>query len=248
VNDRQPLISHLRELRDRLIKSVIALAITTGISFFFTDSVFRILLRPAGDVQMIYTDVTEFVSTYFKVSLLTGLVLALPFIVLQLFLFIGPALLPSEKKYLYISLPGVTLFYVTGVLFGYFVLLPPALMFLFTFGGDIAQPMIRIGNYVNVVTTLLMWLGVVFELPFVMFVMTRLGVFTPKALASRRRWAFVAAFVVGAFITPTPDPLNQLIVALPIIGLYELGTQVSKLAYRQRMRARRKMPEEVQGP
>lgn len=240
MNDRQPLISHLRELRDRLIKAVIVLAITTGLSFFFTDALFRILLRPAGDLDLVYTAVTEFLSTYFKVALLGGLVLSLPFIVLQIVLFIRPALLPSEKRYLYIALPGVTLSYMAGVAFGYFVLLPPALGFLFSFGADIARPMISIGNYISVVTTLLLWLGLVFEMPFVLFILTRLGIVTPKGLAKKRRWAFVLAFVLGAFITPTPDPLNQTIVALPIMALYEVGTQLSKLAYHQRTRAQKK--------
>lgn len=234
----QPLVTHLREIRNRLIKAVLALVIASGVAFFFAQTVFfPLLILPAGDLKPIYTEVTELLATYVKVSLLAGLVITLPYIVFQFVMFVRPALMPTERRFLYLALPGVSGSFITGLLFGYFVLLPPALNFLLTFGSDIAEPNIRIGNYVSVVTTLLLWLGLTFELPFLLYLLSRLGIVTPQALAKHRRWAIVLAFVMGAIITPTFDPLNQSLVAVPIILLYEVGTQLSKLAWRQRRKA-----------
>ena len=235
MNNRQPLIEHLREIRNRLLRTVAVLVIVSGAAFFFAQHVFfPFLVLPAGDFQPIYTEITELLATYVKVSLLAGFVITLPYIVFQIVMFVRPALLPAEKKYLYLALPGVSISFLIGVLFGYFVLLPPALNFLLTFGSDVAQPTIRIGNYVSVVITLLLWLGLSFEMPFLLYLLSRLGIVQPKFLAKQRRWAVVLAFVLGAIITPTFDPLNQTLVAVPLIVLYEMGTQLSKLAWRQR--------------
>jgi sec-independent protein translocase protein TatC len=235
MNNRQPLVEHLREIRNRLLRSVVVLVIVSGVAFFFAQHVFfPFLMLPAGDFQPIYTEITELLATYVKVSLLAGFVITLPYIVLQIVMFVRPALLPTERKYLYLALPGVSISFLVGVLFGYFVLLPPALNFLLTFGSDVAQPTIRIGNYVSVVITLLLWLGLSFEMPFLLYLLSRLGIVQPKFLAKQRRWAIVLAFVLGAIITPTFDPLNQTLVAVPLIVLYEMGTQLSKLAWKQR--------------
>ena len=165
-----------------------------------------------------------------KVSLMGGLVLALPIILYQIVMFVAPGLTPREKRYLVALLPGAMISFVTGATFGYYVLLPPALNFLLTFGSDIATPMIRIGNYINLVVTLLFWLGVSFQTPLVMFFLSKIGVITPWTLARQRRFAVVVAFILGALITPTFDPVNQSLVAVPIILLYELGIWLARLA------------------
>ena len=120
--------------------------------------------------------------------------------------------------------------FLAGATFGYFILMPPALRFLLSFGSDIATPMIRVGNYINLVVTLLFWLGISFETPLVMFFLSKIGIVTPKALARQRRFAIVVAFILGAIITPTFDPVNQSFVAVPIILLYEIGIWLAKLA------------------
>jgi len=134
----------------------------------------------------------------------------------------------------WVLLPASVLSFAAGVAFGYYVLLPPAINFLLNFGGDIATPFIRIGSYVGLVTSLLFWLGAIFELPIVIFFLAKIGVVTPQWLAGKRKWVVVLAFVAGAMITPTFDPVNQSLVAGPIIVLYELGYWLARFGVRKK--------------
>ena len=210
---------------------LIAIALGTTVSFIFAPWIFQILLLPAPpNLDPVFTEVTEMVGTYMKVAFLGGIILTLPFLVLQGILFIVPGLRTKERRSLFFLLPGTTIFFSAGVVFSYFILLPPALHFLLTFGGDIATPFIRIGNYIGIVVRLLFWIGLAFETPFVLFILAQLGVVTPQKLKKGRRFAIVAAFVLGALITPTFDPVNQSLVAIPILVLYEIGIWLAKLA------------------
>ncbi|MBI2865992.1 MAG: twin-arginine translocase subunit TatC, partial [Chloroflexi bacterium] len=145
----------------------------------------------------------------------------------------SPGLTPREQRFLYALLPAAFLAFAAGAAFAYFVLVPPALRFLLSWGGDIARPQIRIGNYVNVVTTLVFWVGVVFEMPLVVAFLARLGVISHRTLWRFQRWAIVLAFVLGAIITPTFDPINQSLVALPLIVLYQVSILLAWLLRRQ---------------
>jgi sec-independent protein translocase protein TatC len=225
---------HLIELRQRLAWSVLVLIITTIVAFIFADRIFHFLIRPAGDINLIYTEMTEMLSTYMIVALAGGVVLAMPFFVYQIIMFISPALTRQEKKYVYIAIPWITVMFIGGVAFGYFILLPPAMKFLITFGSDIATPQIKIGNYITLVTRLLVAIGIVFEVPVVITFLARLGIVTPQQLAGMRKWAFIGAFILAAIITPTIDPINQSLVAVPLIILYEMSIWLSKLVYKRR--------------
>lgn len=205
------------------------MAISTGIALALAPQLFQLLLRPAPGIQPIFIDLTEMMATYFRVALLGGFVLGLPVVLYELVMFIAPGLTPREKRYLYVVLPMASLLFAAGVLFCYFILLPPSLRFLLTFGSDIAQPQIRIGNYVGVVTRLLFWSGLIFETPLVMVFFAKIRIVSPQTYARGRRWAIVLAFVLGAIITPTFDPVNQTLLALPIIILYEMGIWLSRL-------------------
>ena len=147
-------------------------------------------------------------------------------------MFIRPALTIREKRYLYSMLPGVLLAFAGGVVFAYFVLLPPAIDFLFNFGSDVAKVEWRISRYITLITRLLFAIGVCFELPIALFFLAKIGVITSQQLRKFRRWAIVIAFIASAFITPTPDPINQSIVAIPLILLYELGIILAWIAGR----------------
>ncbi len=230
---KQPILGHLRELRSRLIKCVIAVILTTSISFIFAKQLFHILILPAGDINLIYVEMTEMIGTYMLVGLASGIILAMPYIVLQFLMFVSPALTRKEKKYVYLILPWVGMMFIAGVVFGYFVLVPPGMRFLTTFGSDIATPQIKIGNYISVVTRLLLAIGLVFEIPVVSTFMARLGVITPKWLADKRKPAFILALVLAAIITPTFDPVNQILVAVPLIVLYEMSIWLAKLVQRK---------------
>jgi sec-independent protein translocase protein TatC len=233
------LRGHLDELRERLIKSVLAVLVATGISFAFARRIFDFLTSRAEDVDFIYIEVTEMVGVYMKVCLYSGIALALPVIIYQLVMFVHPALTRSERGYLYLLMPAVVVFFFAGAAFTYYVFLPPALEFLIDFPltSGIAEPEIRIGNYVSVVTRMLLVMGLIFELPLVIYFLTKIGVVTPEWLAKWRRFAVVGAFVVSAIVTPTFDPVNQTIVAIPMILLYEIGILLSKLASRGKARA-----------
>lgn len=234
---RRTVLSHLTELRQCLIKSAIAVVVTTIISFIFANQIFEILIRPAGDIDLIYIEMTEMIGTYMRVSLVAGIILAMPYLVYQFFMFVSPALSRKEKKYVYLILPWVTLMFVGGVAFGYFVLVPPATNFLISFGSEIATPQIKIGNYISVVTRLLLAIGLVFELPVITSFLARLGIITSKWLASRRRTAIIVAFILAAIITPTFDPINQSLVAAPLVILYEVSIWLAKLFQRKEPRA-----------
>ena len=230
------LSGHLSELRRRLIISAAALVGGAGVAFAFHRMIFDLLMVPAQgfeslrDQKLVFTQVTEMIGITMKVSLMGGLALAFPVILFQVVMFVSPGLTAREKRYLYALFPGAILSFVAGAAFGYYALLPPALNFLLEFGSDIATPMIRIGNYINLVVTLLFWLGMAFETPLVIFFLSKIGLVTPRSLARQRRVAIVLAFVLGALITPTFDPINQSLVALPIILLYELGILLSRVA------------------
>lgn len=232
-NDKLTVLSHLYELRSRLIKSVIAIAVASVIAFVFADWIFYILTLPAGDIPLIYIEMTEMLGTYMRVSLAAGIALAMPYLVYHVIMFVSPALTPREKKYVYLVLPWIALMFLGGLAFGYFVLIPPALKFLLTFGANIATPQIKVGNYIAVVTRLLLSIGLVFELPVVTTFLARIGVVKAKWLAAQRRPAIIIAFILAAMITPTFDPINQSLVAVPLIVLYELSIWLAKLVQKK---------------
>ncbi|MDP3879004.1 MAG: twin-arginine translocase subunit TatC [Dehalococcoidales bacterium] len=232
--NKQTIIGHLEELRNRLIKSVIALVITTSLSFMFYQQIFDILTSRAPDVEFIFIEMTEMLGTIMRVCLVSGIILAMPFLTYQLIMFISPALTPKEKRYVYLILPWMTLMFAAGVAFSYYVLIPRMVEFLVSFGGDIATPQIKIGNYIAVVTRLMLAVGLVFELPVLTTLLARLGIVTPKWLADKRRAAIILAFVAAAMITPTIDPINQSLVALPLIVLYEMSIWLAKLVSRKK--------------
>ncbi|MBM2826163.1 MAG: Sec-independent protein translocase, TatC subunit [Dehalococcoidia bacterium] len=228
------LMGHLEELRRRLILSVLALLVGVSVSFFLSGWIFEILKSRVEGVQLIRTQVTEMIGTYMRVSFISGLALAMPVVVYQLVMFLAPALTPKEKRSLYMMMPGIFLSFIGGAAFAFFVLLPPAMGFLIHFGENIAQPLIRVGDYVSVVTSMMFWVGLSFETPILIFFLARIGLVTPGLLSRYRRYAFVAAFVLAAIITPTVDPINQSLVAIPLIILYEIGILLAKLAWRGR--------------
>ena len=251
MRDReQPLREHLEELRRRLIICVVALILATGLAFVFYQRVLGFLLEPGegfglgADGKPVFTEVAEMIGVTMKASLLAGAALALPVVMYQVVMFVAPGLTSREKAFLLAVLPGRLLAFGAGAMFGFYVLIPPALKFLFSFGADLATPMIRIGSYLNVVTSLMFWMGLMFELPLVLFFLSRLGVVSSRWLAKYRRYFIVVAFLLGAAITPTVDPINQALLAGPIIVLYEVGIWLAKVGERLRGRS----PEQAGSP
>jgi len=235
-NDEKKLsvLGHLTELRKRLIRSVIAVVITSIICFIFYQQIFDILLFPAPqDIELIFIEMTEMIGTIMRVCLVSGIILAMPYLTYELIMFVSPALTRRENRYVYLILPWIALMFAGGVVFAYFILIPRITGFLISFGSDIAAPQIKIGNYISVVTRLLLAVGLVFEMPVVTTFLSRLGVLKPKWLSDKRQTAIILAFILAAIITPTIDPINQSLVAAPLIVLYEMSIWLARLVHKK---------------
>ena len=232
-------MEHLGELRRRVVICVIAVMAGSAASFVFYEEIIELLSRPAYDlegsqgIELVFIEITELLTTAVKVSFVTGFVLALPVILYQIIMFVAPGLTGRERRYLFLFLPMALVAFACGVAFCYFVLIPPALRFLLGFS-DVAEPLIRISNFVNLMVRLLFWMGVAFETPLIMYMLAQLGIVSARQLSRFRRVWVVLAFLLGAIITPTFDPVNQTLVAGPLLVLYELGVLLAKLAGRSR--------------
>lgn len=229
------LLGHFQELRKRLIRSIIVVVITTIISFIFWEWLLYILILPAQGINLVFIEMTEMIGTIMRVCLASGIIIAMPYITVQAILFIRPALSQKERRYVYLILPWIAIMFLGGVVFGYFILIPPATKFLLTFGANIAIPQIKIGNYIAIITRLLLAVGLVFEMPVVTTFLARIGIVKPEWLASKRKIAIIMAFVVAAIITPTFDPINQSLVAVPLVILYEMSIWLARLVYKKPM-------------
>lgn len=227
---RMSILEHLTELRERLLKAVIAVGVGLIVGTILTPQLIGILVAPLGEQVPIAIAPTESPIVFFKISLIIGLVVAMPVIIYQLFMFAAPGLEPSEKRYIIIGAPAVALCFAAGVVFAGIVLIPAAIPFMDIFFGRFVEQRYSIDLYISFVSTVLLWTGLVFETPLVMFFFSKLGVTTPMTFAKARRGVFIGAAVVAAIITPTHDPFNMLLVMIPFLILYELGILLSRVA------------------
>jgi sec-independent protein translocase protein TatC len=232
---RMSIMDHFREMRKRVINSVAGIVAGMVICFIFANQIFKFLEAPAGpNFHPVALQVMETISVYFKVCLEAGFVLAMPWVVYQLFAFLAPALTSKEKRFVLTWIPFVFFMFLLGAAFAYYIALPRALQFLIHFNIGGVVPEISITNYVNVVTQMLLAAGIAFETPVILMVLARLGIVTSQWLAKQRRWWIVIAFVLAAIITPTPDPVNQTIVAIPLILLYELSIFLTRMVQKKK--------------
>jgi sec-independent protein translocase protein TatC len=233
-------LEHLDELRQRLIRCVIALVVATGVCWGWREEIFHFLIQPLRayrqDIQLIYTAPSEALMLYLKMAFFAGIFLAAPFILYQIWAFISPGLYAHEKKWAIPFITMGTLFFVGGAGFGHFFLFPITFRFLGEFGGQDVQFMPKIDEYYSFYSWFLLGLGVVFQLPVVVFVMARIGLVTPMFLLKQFKYAVLGSFVVSAIITPTPDVVTQSLLALPMIGLYLLGVGTAFLFARPRQK------------
>jgi sec-independent protein translocase protein TatC len=236
-------VPHLRELRDRLVKSLVAIAIGTAIGFWLVNSpnlfgktLPNILIDqfvPSG-VKLQFVGPAEGFVNYMRIALVIGVAFAIPVIVYQLVAFFTPGLLPREKRVLFTALPFVTELFLAGLAFGWFFTVPAAMQFLLTYGGgDRIEARPSFESFVSIVSTLLLWNGMIFELPAVVYLLAWLGLVNTKMLARTRRYAIVIIVIAAAIITPTGDPYNLLLLAIPMYLLYELGILLTRLVPRR---------------
>jgi len=225
-----PIMDHLEELRQRLIKAALALVVTTAISFIFAEQIIEILKQPMGDARLVFIKPTDSISNFMKVSLISGATLAMPVIVYQFFRFVAPGLNKQERRYLVLIVPGATVSFIVGVAFAYFVMMPTAVKFLYGFLQSVAEPFWSLETYLSMVTRLLFWMGMSFETPLIIFFLAKLEIISADTLARNRKYAIVVVAIMAAIITPTPDPVNMGVVMLPLILLYEIAIFLARLA------------------
>lgn len=229
ARDRElSLIEHLDELRRRLVVAAVAVLITTAGAFFFAVPIIKFLLAPSGIARCLALSPTENFTTFMRVSLFAGIALAMPVLLYEIFAYVDPALLPRERRFVLTSGPFVLGLFVGGMAFCYYVLLPNAIKFLINFGSEVIENQLRCAEYLSFVTTFILGVGIVFEMPAIIVALVRIGVVQRSWLARQRRYVFLLVFVIGAIITPTPDPFNQTLVALPMYLLYEAGLLISR--------------------
>lgn len=233
VNDLEGVFYHLNALRVRLMWSLLFLAVTTAFSFIYTNKIIDFIAQPIGGIKSLQAiDVTEPVGVFMKVALLSGFALALPFITFQMWLFVAPGLTRRSRISSLFAIPLVVVFFIGGMAFAYFVMLPTALQFLLHFMGMTTIP--RPSSYISFITSLVFWVGVAFEFPFVIYVLAALRLIPARVLAQQWRVAVVIIAVVSAMITPTADPVNMSLVMGPMIVLYFLSVGLAFLAQREK--------------
>ncbi len=231
------LLEHLQALRGHLVRSLLVLGVTIGISFVFAQRILDWMAAPVGGIGALQAiEVTESVGAFMRVSLLSGFALALPYLIVEVFAFVNPGLRRRERITLLILIPVATVMFAIGLWFAYYVMLPVALPFLTSFMGIRTVP--RPANYIQFVTTVMFWVGVAFEFPLLMFALATIGIIDARVMLRSWKVAVVAIAIAAAVITPTPDPVNMGILMAPLLGLYFLGILFAAVAGRGRSRRR----------
>jgi sec-independent protein translocase protein TatC len=242
------LMEHLVELRNRLVRAGLGVMVGMAVGGFLVlgpPQLLSWMIRSliSRGVQSVETAVqsvgtAENFTTYMAVALAIGVILAMPVIVYQLIAFIVPALLPHEKRYVFIALPFVTGCFLGGVAFGWFITVPAALDFLLHFGDQtLIETKPQLSDLISTVMRFLLINGIVFEMPVIIYVLSALGVVTPQKLGSWRRYAIVIIVIAAAILTPTGDPINLALLAIPMYVLFELGIVLARLAPKRENRA-----------
>jgi sec-independent protein translocase protein TatC len=234
IENPRALLPHINALRQHLLRSVLAMVISTAISFLFVRNILDYLATPlAGGIhELVAIDVTENIGTVMRVTLLSGFTIALPYVIFEIWLFVAPALRVRSRIKGLMAIPAGIFLFVGGMAFAFFVMLPAALPFLFNFMGLSTQP--RPSSYYNFVTLIMFWIGVTFEYPLVIYLLANLGIVKAQTLAKQWRLAIVIIAILAAAITPTVDPVNMGLVMAPMTVLYFVSIGLAFLAQRNR--------------
>ena len=235
VNNPQSLLVHLDALRKHLTRAALVLIATTVIAFAFASKIINLLALPVGGIDaLVAIDPTEPIGTFMRVALLTAFAVTLPYIILELWLFIAPGLSRDSRIFGLYAIPIAVIFFFGGMAFAYLIILPQAIPFLINFGGITSQ--IRPSSYIPFVTSIMFWIGIAFQFPLIIYVLARVGLVRAQVLLDQWRLAIVIIAIISAMITPTIDPVNMGLVMGPMIVLYFLGILLAKIAERGRNR------------
>ena len=228
--DDLSFFEHLDELRVRLIKSLGAVIIAACFFYAFIDRTLAWVIKPVG--KLVFTSPADAFMARLTLTIFGGFLLALPVVLYQIWRFVAAGLQEKEARTILIFGPASLGLFFLGGLFAYFVAVPMSMNFLLSFSSELMVPMITVKSYISFVGSFILSFGVVFELPLILMFLTKIGIATPAFLVQKRRHAIVIILIVSAILTP-PDCVSQLIMAVPLMVLYEVGVLVSKLTYRR---------------
>ena len=232
-DEKLPITAHLEELRKRLIVCIIAVGIGFALSYAFSEQIFIILSQPLTDIlpeenHFIFTSVTEGFFTYLKLAIFAGLLLASPVIFYQIWSFVAPGLYNKEKRLAFPFVFLSTLFFAGGTTFGYFIVFPLAFKFFIGYNSQYIKMLPSLNEYLTFSCKFLLAFGIIFELPIFILFLAKIGIINERQLRANRKYVMIAVFILAAFLTP-PDVVSQVLMAVPLIILYEIGIIVAKL-------------------
>jgi len=232
ADEKLAFTNHLEELRKRLIICACAVGLGFLVSYFFSEQIFAVLVMPLKEVLppdslLIFTALPEAFFAYLKLAFFTGIFLASPVLLWEIWCFVAPGLYDQEKKYVYPFVIFSTLFFVAGVSFGYFVVFPIAFKFFMGYSSELIKPLPSVKEYLSFACKMLLAFGIVFELPLFVLFLAKIGIVNEKMLRTQRKYAILGIFITAALITP-PDVVSQILMALPLIILYEISIFVAK--------------------
>lgn len=230
------LLDHITEMRKRLFRAIVAVIVLTLIASLLVDYIVAWLVKPLGGAMVVALSPTEAPMTYFKIALTLGFGASLPYILYQIYAFIAPGLFANERKTILFGIPAVFVLFVLGALFTLQILVPLSMPVLMGFFGSVVTPQYSLEKYLSFVSMLLLWMGIIFQTPLVIYVIALLGVVTPKQLTQGWRIVVLVAAVFAAVVTPTTDMFTMLLVTVPFIVLYFFGILLAQIAAKQRAR------------
>jgi len=235
ADTRQMMWDQVEDLRKHLLRAVLAIILMVGVSFLFTERVVEFLSQPIGGIEALTAiEVTESIGVFMRVALFSGIALAIPYIAFEMWWFAAPGLRPGERKMSLAGIPLASIFFLGGAAFTFFLMLPTALPFLESFMGIKTE--LRPQSYFSFVLGLMFWIGLAFEFPLVIYVLSAIGLVQPKVLTEQWRLAIVIIAIIAAAVTPTIDPVNQGLVMAPMILLYFFSIGLSHIASTGRKR------------
>ncbi len=233
VEQKNTIVEHLAELRKRVFAILLIAILASSVSYFYIDKLISEVLKYAEEMNLVYLTPPELFIASIKIAIVTGLIVASPLIFYQIWLFIKPGLVLEEKKYILISLYAGIFFFALGITFAYKIIVPITINFFLGFQVEGIRPMISFASYIGFISSLLFSFGLVFEMPMIIVTLTKLRLITPQILTKNRKIVVLAIFILATILTP-PDVVSQVLLALPMLLLFELSVIFSKLIMKKR--------------
>lgn len=229
------VVEHLSELRRRIIYILLSVAVTSGAAYFFIDEILALITKTGGIENLVFISPTEAFFVMIKLSILVGILAAMPFILFQIWMYVGTAFKKNEKKYLIFFGPVSYVLFLIGATFAFRAVLPLAIKFLLSFSKQNIIPMITLNLYIGFLGKMIMAFGLMFELPLVILLLSKLGLVSPRTLIKGQKYAIVGILLTAAILTP-PDVVSQIMLAVPVFAMYEIGIWICIVVTKKRER------------